>query len=134
MQVERRSSRAWIAFVVVDSLVIFFGLSYLFFPMGTVVEDGNQTTGILEVPRELWGGYLVASALVMLVVAVGPFRAGRAWAWHALLYHFAFFLLVAAIEPDPVVPTIFSVVLAVALWRSRSQRMDPVDRAEPVSR
>lgn len=111
--------RGWIAFVVVNALIIFFGLSYIAFPMGTVVQDGNHTTGILEVPREMWGTYVVISALVLLTITVAAYRVGRPWAWSALLYEFLFLLTVAAIEPDPVVPTIFMVVLGVVLWRAR---------------
>lgn len=47
----------WIVFVVINSSVTFFGLSYIFFPMGTVEAEGNKTAGILEVPREVWGTY-----------------------------------------------------------------------------
>ncbi len=119
MPAPTRAGKGWIAFVVINVLIVFFGLSYMFFPMGTVVEDGNRTTGILQVPREVWGAFLVVSAVAMLVVTLGPYRQGRQWAWYTLLYEFAFLLAVAAIEPDPVVPTIFGVILAVVLWRSR---------------
>lgn len=111
--------RAWIAIAAINALITFFGLSYIYFPMGTVVQDGNHTTGILEVPREMWGSYVVVSAVAMLVIAVTFYRAGRPWAWTALLYEFLFLLAVAAIEPDPVVPTIFALILGVVLWRAR---------------
>jgi len=52
---------------------------------------------------------------VLLVIAVTGYRQGRRWAWYALLYEFVFFLIVAAVEPDPVVPTIFEIILAVVL-------------------
>ncbi len=117
--------------MVINVLIVFFGLSYVFFPMGTVVEDGNQTTGILHVPREVSGTFLILSAVAMLVVTLGPYRRGRQWAWYALLYELAFLLAVAAIEPDPVVPTLFGVILAVVLWRSR-RRFLTGDPDEPV--
>ncbi|MGZ6799737.1 MAG: hypothetical protein ACXVGR_07865 [Mycobacteriaceae bacterium] len=111
--------RGWIAIVAINALITFFGLSYIFFPMGTVVQDGNHTTGMLEVPRELWGSYVVVSAVAMLVIAVTSYRVGRPWAWAALLYEFLFLLAVASIEPDPVVPTIFAIILSIVLWRAR---------------
>ncbi len=117
-ETARPARRHWVPFVVVNALIVFFGLSYAFFPMGTVEADGNQTTGLLRVPREVWGAYLVVSALAMLVVAVTAFREGRPWARSALGYEFLFLLAVAAIEPDPVVPTLFAVILGVALWCS----------------
>lgn len=120
----RTGGKGWIAFTVINSLVTFFGLSYIFFPMGTVVADGNKTTGVVDVPREIWGTYVVLSALVLLVIAVTGYRQGRRWAWYALLYEFVFFLIVAAVEPDPVVPTIFGIILAVVLWRSRARFFD----------
>ena len=111
--------RGWVAIVAINALITFFGLSYIFFPMGTVVQDGNHTTGILEVPRELWGSYVVVSAVTMLMVAATPYRLGRPWAWTALLYEFLFLVAVAAIEPDPVVPTVFAIILCIVLWRAR---------------
>lgn len=111
--------KGWVAFVVIDSLVTFFGLSYIFFPMGSVVEDGNKTTGVLEVPREAWGSYVVLSAVVLLVVALTGYRRGRPWAFRAMAYQFVFLVVVAAVEPDPVVPTIFAVVLAATMWWGR---------------
>ena len=114
--------RRWVPFVVINCLIIFFGLSYVFFPMGTVEADGNQTTGLLEVPREVGGSYLIASAAAMLAVAVTAYRAGRAWAWYALCCQLVLFVAVAAIEPDVVVPTFFGLILGWALWRTRSLR------------
>ncbi len=133
MAAGTRAGKGWIAFLIINTLIIFFGLSYIFFPMGTVVEEGNQTTGLLHVPRELWGSYLVVSAVVMLAVAVGPYRQARTWAWYALLYEFAFLLAVAVIEPDPVVPTIFGLILAVVLWRSRRRFFADSPRAETAA-
>jgi hypothetical protein len=115
---DRPGRRHWVPFVVINALIIFFGTTYAFFPMGTVEADGNQTTGLLHVPREVWGAYLIASGLAMLLVAVTAFRAGRPWARYALGYEFLFLLAVAVIEPDPVVPTLFALVLGFALWRS----------------
>lgn len=120
---ESGGGKGWIAFVVVNCLVTFFGLSYLFFPMGSVVADGNKTTGVVDAPREIWGSYVVLSALLLLVIAVTGYRRGRRWAWYALLYQFLFLLVVAAVEPDPVVPTIFGLILGTVLWRSRSRFM-----------
>ena len=131
MGTSPRAGRGWIAFVVVNLLVAFFGLSYIFFPMGTVVADGNQTTGLLHVPRELWGSYVVLSALAMLTVAAGPYRHGLRRAWYALLYQFVFFVAVAAIEPDPVVPTVLGIVLAVVLARSRGRFF--AEKSAPVA-
>lgn len=115
-----RGGRGWIAFAVVNGLVIFFGLSYVFFPMGTVVADGNKTTGVLEVPREVWGSFVVLSAVAMLLLSLYAFRTRRRWARNALGYEFLFLLAVAAIEPDPVVPTLFALVLGFFLYRARS--------------
>ncbi len=116
---QRPARRRWIPFVVVNALVTFFGATYVWFPMGTVEQEGNQTAGVLKIAREVWGSYVMLSALVMLVIAVTAYRAGARWAWWALWYEIAFFAAVAAIEPDPVVPTVFSLVLGHALWRSR---------------
>ncbi len=113
------AGKGWIAFAVINALIIFFGLSYIFFPMGTVVEDGNQTTGLLDVPREIWGTYLVISAVAMLAITLVPYRQGLQWAWTALLYEFAFLAAVAFIEPDFAVPTLFAIILAVVMVRSR---------------
>ncbi len=114
-----RGGRGWIAFAVVNALITFFGASYAFFPMGTVEADGGTTTGVLEVPREIWGAYLIASALSMLAVALYAWRARSRWARNALAYEFLFLAAVAAIEPDPVVPTIFMAVLGFFLYRAR---------------
>lgn len=115
-----RGGRGWIAFAAVNALIIFFGLSYIFFPMGTVRADGNHTTGVLQVPREVWGSYVVASGLALLVLALFAFATRRRWARAALAYQFLFLVAVAAIEPDPVVPTVFTLVLGFFLYRARS--------------
>jgi uncharacterized membrane protein YidH (DUF202 family) len=115
-----RGGRGWIAFGVVNCLIIFFGLSYVFFPMGTVEADGNHTTGVLEVPREIWGSYVVVSGLAMLALALYAFRTRRRRARNALAYEFLFLAVVAAVEPDLVVPTVFAVVLGFFLYRARS--------------
>jgi uncharacterized membrane protein YidH (DUF202 family) len=114
-----RGGRGWIAFVVVNALIVFFGLSYIFFPMGTVVADGNKTTGVLEVPREAWGSFVVVSAVAMLALALHAFRTRSRAARNGLAYQFLFLLAVAAIEPDPVVPSIFAIVLGFFLYRAR---------------
>jgi len=111
--------RGWIAFAIVNALMVFFGLSYIFFPMGTVRADGDHTTGVLEVPREIWGSFVVVSALAMLAMALYAFRTRRRWARNALAYEFLFLLVVAVVEPDPVVPTIFAIVLGFFLYRAR---------------
>ncbi len=114
-----RGGKGWIAFAVINSLVTFFGLSYIFFPMGTVEADGNKTTGVLDVPREIWGTFLVVCAVALLIIAVTGLRRGRHWAWRALWSQLAFFVIVAAVEPDPVFPTLFGLILATVLVRSR---------------
>jgi uncharacterized membrane protein YidH (DUF202 family) len=114
-----RGGRGWIAFAVVNALIVFFGLSYVFFPMGTVVADGNRTTGVLQVPRELWGSFVIVSALAMLALSLYAFRTRSRGARTGLAYQFVFLLAVAAIEPDPVVPSIFAVVLGFFLYRAR---------------
>ena len=111
-------SKGWIAFVVINALVTFFGLSYIFFPGEDVVKAGYRTEGVLALPAAVWGVYVVLSALAMLTIAVTGLRRGERWALRAVLYEFAFLLAVVLIEPDPVVPSIFAVILAVALWRS----------------
>lgn len=113
-----RKSKGWIAFVVINSLVTFFGLSYIFFPGTDVVKAGYRTEGVLALPAAVWGAYVIASALSMLVIAATGLRRGERWARRAVLYEFMFLAAVVVIEPDPVVPTIFGVILAVALWRS----------------
>lgn len=119
-----RRSRAWIPFVVINALIIFFGSSYLFFPGPDVVKAGYRTEGVLAVPATVWGLYCILSALAMLVVALVGLRTNQRWARRALLYEFAFFASVALIEPDPVVPTLFGIILGVALWRSRPTEPD----------
>jgi hypothetical protein len=118
--VKRRGGRGWIAFAVVNALMVFFGLSYIFFPMGTVHADGDKTTGILEVPRETWGSFVVLSALIMLALSLYAFQTRRRWARNALGYEFLLLVVVAAVEPDPVVPTVFAIVLCFFLYRARS--------------
>lgn len=113
-----RQSKGWIAFVVINSLVTFFGLSYIFFPGTDVVKAGYRTEGVLALPATVWGAYVIASALTMLVIAATGLRRGERWARRAVLYEFVFLAAVVVIEPDPVVPTIFAVILAVALWRT----------------
>lgn len=116
----RRGGRGWIAFTVVDGLIVFFGLSYVFFPMGSVRADGDRTSGVLEVPREVWGSFVVVSAVALLAVALYAFRSRRRWARNALACEFGFLAVVAAVEPDPVVPTLFAIVLGVFLYRARA--------------
>jgi len=128
----RKVGKTWIPFVVVNLLVTFFGLSYIFFPMGSVVQDGNHTTGILEVPRVIWGGYVVLSALAIILISVTAYRQGQRWAWYALLYQFLFLGIVAAVEPDYVVPSLFALVLAATLWRSRLRPQSRVDADRSV--
>lgn len=111
--------RRWVPFVVINALITFFGASYVWFPMGTVQQDGNQTTGALHVPREMWGSFVIVSAVAMLLVAVMAYRRGSTRAWYALCYELLFLIAVAAIEPDPVVPTLFGLILGWALWRTR---------------
>jgi hypothetical protein len=118
--VKRRGGRGWIAFAVVNALMVFFGLSYIFFPMGTVHADGDKTTGILQVPRETWGSFVLLSALTMLAVALYAFQTRRRRARNALGYEFFFLVVVAAVDPDPVVPTLFAIVLGFFLYRARS--------------
>lgn len=116
-----RNSKGWIAWVVVNGLITFFGSSYIWFPGEAVVKAGYRTEGVLHVPAAAWGVYVILSAMAMLVVAVVGLRHNAPWARRAALYEFLFFLLVAAIEPDPVVPSIFGLVLGFTLWRSRSR-------------
>lgn len=135
-----RTSKGWIAYVVINSLVTFFGLSYIFFPGEDVVKAGYRTEGVLALPAAVWGGYVVVSALAVLAVAVTGLRRGERWALRAVLYEFAFLAAVVVIEPDPVVPTVFAVILAVALWRSARAARRPATSgelaspAEPASR
>lgn len=121
---ERPARRLWIPFVVINLLIIFFGASYVWFPMGTVEADGNQTVGLLHIGREVWGSYVMMSALAMLVITLTAYRNGARWAWWALCYEFAFLVAVAAIEPDPVVPTVFGLILGYSLWRIRPLATD----------
>jgi hypothetical protein len=114
-----RGRKGWIAFLLVNLFATFAGLSYIFFPMGTVVQDGNQTTGILDVPRENWGTYVVLSALALIVIAMTGYRRGARWAWYAMLYQFAFLALVAVVEPDTFTPVVFGIICAVVMWRER---------------
>lgn len=123
---DRPRSWGWIAFVVVNALITFFGLSYLFFPGEDVVKAGNRTEGVLALPAKVWGAFVVLSAIAMLVVAVTGLRRGERWARLAVLYQFAFLALVVVIEPDPVVPPLFALILGAALWRiaRRHRRID----------
>ena len=112
-----RRSKAWIPFAVINALVTFFGASYIWFPGEAVVAAGNETEGVLHVPADLWGAYVMVSALTMLAVAIGGLRPNEAWARRAALYEFVFFFLVVVLEPDPVVPVIFGAILGYSLWR-----------------
>jgi hypothetical protein len=110
-------SRWWVAFAVVNALITFFGSSYIWFPGEAVVAAGYRTEGVAQVPSAWWGAFVMTSALAMLVVALSGLWPNRAWARRAALYEFLFLFLVVVIEPDPVFPTLFGVVLGVALWR-----------------
>jgi hypothetical protein len=125
-------SKGWIAWVVVNVLITFFGLSYMFFPGKDVVKAGHRTDGVLHVPAAVWGGYVVASALTMLAVAVIGLRRDQAWARRAALYEFGFLFLVVIIEPDPLFPVILSAVLAIALWRPRIRRSQRAALSAPT--
>jgi hypothetical protein len=112
-----RRSKGWAAWVVVNALVTFFGASYIWFPGEAVVKAGYETQGVVHVPATIWGGYVMLSALAMLVVALIGLRPNLAWARRAALYEYVFFFLVVVLEPDPVVPVVLGIVLGVALWR-----------------
>lgn len=114
-----RRSKGWIAFVVINALITFFGTSYILFPGTDVVKAGYRTEGVLAVPSKVWGVYCILSALAMLLVALAGLRTNQRWARRVALYEFAFLASVALIEPDPVFPTLFGVILGIALWRSR---------------
>jgi hypothetical protein len=102
---------------VVNALVTFFGSSYVWFPGEAVVAAGYRTEGVAHVPSAWWGAFVMASAFALLIVAVVGLRPNRAWARRAALYEFVFLFLVVVIEPDPVFPTLFGIILGVALWR-----------------
>jgi hypothetical protein len=102
---------------VINALVTFFGSSYVWFPGEAVVAAGNETEGVVHVPADLWGGYVIVSALAMLAVTVAGLRPNEAWARRAALYEFFFLFLVVILEPDPVFPVIFGVILGYSLWR-----------------
>lgn len=119
-----RRSKAWIAFVVINALIVFFGMSYVFFPGADVVKAGHRTAGALAVPAKVWGVYCILSALAMVVIALAGLRTNRWWARRAALYQFAFLASVVLIEPDPVFPPLFGVMLGIALWRSRQSTAD----------
>lgn len=110
-------SKAWIPWAVINALIVFFGASYVWFPGEAVVAAGYETFGVVHVPSVLWGAYVMVSAASMLLVAVTGLRRNQGWARRAVLYEFVFFFLVATIEPDPVVPSIFAVILGYCLWR-----------------
>lgn len=124
--------KGWIAWVVVNGLITFFGLSYMFFPGKDVVKAGHKTDGVLHVPATVWGAYIVASALTMLAVAVVGLRRDQAWAQRAALYEFGFLFLVVIIEPDPLFPVILGAILAIALWRPRIRRSQRAASAGPT--
>jgi hypothetical protein len=117
---------------LLNVLACVFGSSYLFWPSATVLAYGG-THGLLHVPRQLWGLYTIASALAMLLIGVTGFRQGKRWAWYAAWYQIVFFAAVAAIEPDPVFPVIFAViVLAAMAWSYR--RFFPASGGGPEAR
>lgn len=78
----------------------------------------NGTEGILRVERHVWGVFVMVSAAAMLLVVLTGYRRGERWAWYAAFYQFAFFLAVAAIEPDWVFPIVFGVLCGIAQWQS----------------
>jgi hypothetical protein len=129
-----RRSKAWIAWGVVNALITFFGLSYIFFPGKDVVQHDHKTEGIAHLPANVWGAYVVASALTMLAVALLGLRRDKPWARRAALYEFPFLFLVVVIEPDPVVPVILAAILGTALWRSRPHNVAADDNHAAIVR
>lgn len=110
-----RGKYAWLVFLL-NVPICYFGLSFIFFP-GEDFRAAGTTLGLLHVPREIWGMYTIASALAMLIVGVTGFRRGEKWAWYAAWYQIVFFATVVVIEPDPVFPVIFAlIVLAAMAW------------------
>ena len=112
-----RPSKAWIAWAVINGLIVFFGTSYIWFPGEDVVNAGYRTEGVAHLPAKIWGAYVVASALAMLAVTVLGLRRAKPRAVRAALYEFVFLFLVVIIEPDPVFPVLFAIILGFALWR-----------------
>lgn len=132
MSVIAGRSKAWIPWAVVNALIVFFGASYVWFPGEAVVAAGYETFGVVHVPSALWGAYVMASAASLLVVAVIGLRRNEGWARRAAFYEFVFFFLVAAIEPDPVVPSIFAVILGYCLWRLYRAASGPSRASAPA--
>ena len=124
-QPQPNRSRWWIAWVVINALVSFFGSSYVWFPGEAVVAAGHRTEGVVRVPAVAWGAFVMASALAMLAVALVGLRPNRAWARRVSLYQFVFMFLVVVIEPDPVFPTLFAIILGYALWRLHRTQAHP---------
>lgn len=121
--VQSQRSRGWIVWAGINALITFFGASYIWFPGPDVVKAGNETEGLVHVPAVVWGVFVMASALSMLAVAVVGLRRGEPWARRAAGYEFLFLFLVVVLEPDPVVPVLFGVILGLTLWRSRPRQV-----------
>lgn len=114
------SRRSWIPLLVVNALPILFGASYIWFPSDTV-KAADGTEGLIHVEPKVWGAFVMASALVMVVAVLAGFRRGRRWGWSALWYDVPWFVAVALIEPDYFFPLIFAAIAAVTLLRSRAR-------------
>lgn len=127
-----RPSKAWIPWAVINALITFFGSSYIWFPGQAVVKAGYETEGVVHVPATVWGAYVMVSALAMLAVSLTGLRRNEEWARRAALYEFPFLFLVVVLEPDPVFPVIFAVILGYCLWRLR--RAAEPDDSRPASR
>ena len=114
-----RGKYSWVVFAVINPVNAFFGSTYFFSP-SAAVRAHHGTVGPLNVPGQLLGAYVIASAVALFVVGVTGFRQGRRWAWYAAWYQVLLFAIVQALGDGGVIAVIFGLIVIAALaWSYR---------------
>lgn len=118
-----RGRHSWIVLVIVNALVTFFGVTYLF-------PGAQDPEGALSLSRYVWGPFVIASSLAMLALSATAFRKGRRWAWFVAWYQLVFLVIAAVIGADYTTPTALALIVLFAMFRSYRRFFPGPERSE----